>query len=175
MAVAAKLNQEYAYPDYAPSREQYSPKKTQVKRKSAINFQLMVVSAIGLVFLTGLFFIMTQAIITNRSDKITQTKAEILDLQNANDRLKLKIAELKSMNRIELIARNQLGMVSPQTGSIEYIAMSDTADLGQAAAAGDQVNQTAAGESEQHSVLQTISRLVSRYILGVTPAAAAAL
>ena len=173
MSVAAEKIQEYAYPDETPRREQSIPKKVQIKKKSSLNPRLMAVSAIGLIFLTGLFFITTQAIITNRSDKIIQTKAEILDLQNSNERLKLKIAEMKSMNRIEQIARNQLGMVSPQTESIEYIAFADPAVAGPPAAAA--ASPAAAAKDVKPSILQNISRLVSHYLLGVTPAAASAL
>lgn len=165
---AAKLDQEHLYPDYAPRREIKSPPKPQVRKKPAALPQMVVITAVSLIFLTGLLLIMTQAMITSRSDSIIQTKAEITDLKNSNERLKLKIAELKSLERIDNIARTQLGMVSPQNTSIEYIAFLDSAD-----ATATVIPETAVASSsaeERVSVLQFLRRLVSGCLPVVLPA-----
>jgi len=167
---AAKLNEEHLYPDYAPRREISSPPKPQVGKKAAVMPQMVVITAVSLVFLTGLLLIMTQAMITSRSDSIIQTRAEITDLKNSNERLKLKIAELKSLERIDSIARTQLGMVSPQETSIEYIAFLEGAAAAETASSETALESSSAPEVEQVSVLQFLRRLVSGCLPVVLPA-----
>lgn len=173
MLAARKLNQEYAYEyeEFSPARRTKSSRKIRPKKAGAAREKLIIITSICFIFVVGLMFTATQAMITDRSNKIIQVKSEITDLQNGNERIKLKIAQKKSLDRIEMIARTELGMVQPDEKSIEYIASTQPADQPTVAMAMPKTSGKASVAVEKgekiHPALQSFNRLISAYIIGI--------
>lgn len=172
MLEARKLNQDYAYDEFPPVRLKKTSRKIRPKTAGPAREKLMIISSIGLVFVICLMFTATQAMITDRSNKIIQVKGEISVLQNSNERIKLEIAQKKSLDRIEQIARNDLGMVQPNEDTIEYIAGTQTAE--EQPAISMAVPETAGKVSvalqsgeKMNPGMQSLNRLVSAYLVGI--------
>lgn len=172
MLEARKLNQDYAYDEFPPVRLKKPSRQIRPKTAGHAREKLMIISSIGLVFTICIMFTATQAMITDRSNKINQVKNEISVLQNSNERIKLEIAQKKSLDRIEQIALNELGMVQPNEQTIEYIASAQTA--AEQPAVSMAVPETAGKVSvavesgkKMNPALQSLNRLVSAYLVGI--------
>lgn len=108
--------------DYSYEQSPVIRRKKGVRKASLTQLRIAVVTCILLAVVAGLMLTATHIQITQRNDRIIQIKGEISDLQNANERLKLEIASLKSLDRIELIAKKELGMIQPGLNSVVYMA-----------------------------------------------------
>ncbi|MGI6066989.1 MAG: septum formation initiator family protein [Bacillota bacterium] len=171
MLVARKLSQEDRYQQYENNRQSSFRSKRRVKKCAAVE-KLVITGCVILALAVGLLFTATQAMVTERSAKITQIKTEITDLQNANERLKLEIARLKSLDRIEMIAMTELGMVQPELSSIQFIAVDDRQEENsQVAFSPTAVNNNGKVEvkngEKMHPALQAVSQMVTNYVFGV--------
>lgn len=179
MSVARKLSQENQYQQQYGTNHQNSISPKRRAKKSAAGEKLAITGCVILALIVGILFTATQAMVTERSAEIIQVKSEISDLQNANERLKLEIAKLKSLDRIEMIARTELGMVQPELSSIQYIAFEDRQGKNLAVAFSPteednkekaEVNngkvEVKSGE-KMHPALEAVSRMVTNYVFGV--------
>jgi cell division protein FtsL len=160
----------HAYSDYNYKPRPIVKPRPKVKRANMFIAKIVVVSGVLLAVLTGLLLTATHAQITYKTDNIIQLKREISDLHNANERLKLEIARLKSLDRVEMIATTELGMIQPGINEIEYIAFEDTdtqADLTEQGALGEE--STAAVEvasgKKFHPIILVVNKLVIDHVL----------
>ena len=81
-----------------------------------------VAPGIGLIimmFLTGLGLVAQNAVINHLGYEITKYRQEITALDVHNEKLKLEVSALSSLDRVEKLATTQLGMVQPN--NIQYI------------------------------------------------------
>jgi cell division protein FtsL len=123
--------------DYIP--ENYTPKKEKQKQKvkaSHKSFWVLKVTpgmvVIALIFLIGMSLVVQNVWINFLGFQISQLKKDISNIQVSNEKLKLKIASMGSLDKIENIAINKLGMVYPQSKSIHYIFPQNTSNKEQA-------------------------------------------
>ena len=61
------------------------------------------------------------SVITESQYRLEKLKSEIKDIDMQNERLKVEIANLKSIARIEDIAKNKLNMKEPENQQIIYL------------------------------------------------------
>lgn len=109
--LAAKKLDEATYTPSTPSPKQPSP-RTKPKLKPRF-FKLLYVVTVVSLFCGGLYFCSLVMGVATKGYEITKLKEEISALETANERLRLEIAELDSLERIEMLALNELGMVQP--------------------------------------------------------------
>jgi len=100
--------------------------KRQIQSKSsyrrAVAFVLTGMAVV--LFLMGISYIFVKAGVTRLNWEVNQLKAQNQSVEMENERLKGEIASKKSLDRIEAIATQELGMI--KEAEIEYMVLSDT-------------------------------------------------
>ncbi|WP_227767116.1 cell division protein FtsL [Zhaonella formicivorans] len=140
-----------------------TPKNRQIPVKAKMGIMLLIICA----FVTGLALTSRVALFTQKGYQITKLKKEIQSLQTANERLKLEIDQLKSLDRIEKIAVNDLGMTEPTVEDMEFVPVQEPVRV--AAKADDQ--QTAVRVSEPRpGILALIAKRISSFFVGMVEA-----
>ena len=93
--------------------------KSRVKRSYKTAFSLFLVIAI---FICGLiFFVWSRLQITHLGYQISQANSTQQKLLKLNKQMKVEVASLKSLSRIESIAKNQLGLINPEPHQVIFI------------------------------------------------------
>ena len=156
----------HAYGDYIYEPRPVIKKRTKVKKASMLQAKIALVGCVLLAVVTGLLLTATHAQIISKTDNIIQIKAEISDLQNANERLKLEIARLKSLDRVEMIATTELGMIQPGINEIEYIAFEDNpaGSTNQDVPGEEKATVEVASEKKIHPFILAVNRLVANFV-----------
>ncbi|WHE08424.1 cell division protein FtsL [Thermoanaerobacterium thermosaccharolyticum] len=120
--VLEKRNYDYDLKPYYEENKSKKPKKNK-KLKN-----LMLIVFIGFLSLTVLF---RYALIYQKSVALSKMEAKVSEIENLNQQLEVKIASMKDLQRIENIAKNQLGMVEPEKGQIVYMSVGKTNEVAQ--------------------------------------------
>ncbi|NLL19046.1 MAG: hypothetical protein GX262_08465 [Clostridia bacterium] len=113
MLAAKKLDD----PIYEPIPEQPQEEVLHHRPKSRVTprfYKFLYVSAVICLFCSGLYFCSLALGIATKGYEINQLKKEISDLETANERLRLEIVRLDSLERVEMLACNELGMKKPE-------------------------------------------------------------
>ncbi|HHY05194.1 MAG TPA: hypothetical protein GX534_08420 [Thermoanaerobacterales bacterium] len=103
---------------YYRKKESYKPnykKKTKPQKKGRYIVFLAIIALLS-VFLLARF-----SAITVRQYRLEKIKAEVKNINSQNERLKVEVANLKSVARIEDIAKNKLNMIEPENVQIVYL------------------------------------------------------
>ncbi|SNX52795.1 cell division protein FtsL [Thermoanaerobacterium sp. RBIITD] len=112
-------NNNYGY-DYKPYYEEEKSKKPKRNKKLK---NLMLIFFIGSLSITLLF---RYALIYQKSVALSKMESKVSEIENQNQQLKVKIASLSDLQKIEDVAKNKLGMVEPEKGQIVYINVGKT-------------------------------------------------
>ncbi|NLT95193.1 MAG: cell division protein FtsL [Clostridia bacterium] len=117
--------------DYIPEQYQQVEKKNNKKVKASVKPGWVRrvtpgIILISLIFLIGMSVVIQQVWLNYLGFQVNQLKKEIVELETENEKLKLKIANNVSLNKIEEIAKTQLGMIYPDNGSVHFIFPSET-------------------------------------------------
>lgn len=116
LATKRAVNSEYGqYP--------YSPNKVKVRRVKRSTSPFVGVLIIAVIFILGLSFTFMKAGTTYLIWQLNQTKEMNVAIHMDNEKLRLEASKLKSLDRIEQIAANEIGMV--KNPSIEYLAFNE--------------------------------------------------
>ena len=83
------------------------------KGTSGTKNRLCVLAAIAIFFGFALYYTSLSAIIASKGYQLEQVKAEISRLKTANERLELTLASMSSLDKVEKIAVEKLGMEKP--------------------------------------------------------------
>jgi cell division protein FtsL len=163
----------HVYGDYSYKPRPVAKPKPEAKKANNLAVKVAIVSCVLLAVITGLLLTATHTQITYKTDNIIQLKREISDLQNANERLKLEIARLKSLDRVEFIATTELGMIQPGINDVEYIAFEDTnmeaePALSDAADKETQATVEVASGERMHPIILAVNKLIFDYIFPKT-------
>lgn len=115
MLVAEK--RAFAYPG------EYPYKKSAVKpvTRPGIRTKIRYMAIIALVFILGLSVLIRYAWIVELNYQINKEKKQLNELVRQTETLKVKLAELKSYDRIEQIATTRLGLVRPEKNQMVYL------------------------------------------------------
>jgi len=157
---------------YEPERQVTGHPRPKRKKRSPVVEKILIVGCVLTGLAIGLILTATHAELNRRAAKIIQIKSEITSLQNDNERLKFKIAQLKSLDRIEMIACTELGMVKPGIDNIRYIALEENSGKEKPLALkaeGEVPSETVKIKSGEkiNPLLLAINKLVTDYIFGV--------
>ena len=86
---------------------------------SSILWQLLPAALLVAVFSgVGVMHVMSRVQVVDSGYRLSQLEQRSHALGLENDRLKLELATLKNPSRLERVAREQLGMAPPATGSV---------------------------------------------------------
>lgn len=122
MAYKKAAGTEYIPKNTAIHVKKKSTKKIVASRKPG--WLLRVTPGMGiiaLIFLIGMSFVAQHVWLNFLGFQITEMKKEISEIQANNEKLKFKIANFGSLDKIEEVAVNQLGMIYPGDHSVHYI------------------------------------------------------
>lgn len=120
--VLEKRNYDYDLKPY------YEENKSKKPRKNKKLKNLMLIVFVGFLSFTVLF---RYALIYQKSVALSKMEAKVSEIENLNQQLEVKIASMKDLQRIEDIAKNQLGMVVPEKGQIVYMSIGKTNEVAQ--------------------------------------------
>ncbi|QQK07506.1 septum formation initiator family protein [Miniphocaeibacter halophilus] len=110
---------------------QYNKTKTinRAQTKSAINAKKLIISIYGIVNLLLIAITLYGYItLSNASLEITQIKSDITEMETIRDQYKMEIAKYSSSERIEEIAKYNLGMSYPEENQFYYLSNKNNYD-----------------------------------------------
>jgi len=90
-----------------------------VKKRQKTTFSLFILITIFICNL--IFFVWSRLQITYLGYQLSQANSEQQQLLKLNKQLNLEAASLKSLSRIESIAKNQLGLTNPEPHQVVFI------------------------------------------------------
>ena len=93
--------------------------KSTSKRSYKTALSLFVVVTIFISIL--IFFVWSRLQITHLGYQLSQANSTQQKLLKLNKQMKLEVASLKSLARIENIAKNQLGLINPEPHQVVFI------------------------------------------------------
>lgn len=156
----------------APQKSEYNYEPVlatpQVKKKNKITVKAKVGICLFIIFAFFLGLALTSRVIvmTQKGYQVAKLQEEIAALQTTNARIKLEIDQLSSLDRVEKIALNDLGMTQFSMGDVELIPLEEqvTEETGE--------DKTPAPvQSEKNlSVLAVISEKISSFLLAMVEA-----
>jgi len=120
--VLEKRNYDYDLKPY------YEENKSKKPRKNKKLKNLMLIVFVGFLSFTVLF---RYALIYQKSVALSNMEAKVSEIEKLNQQLEVKIASMTDLQRIENIAKNQLGMVEPENGQIVYMSIGKTNEVAQ--------------------------------------------
>ena len=130
----ASKKQEWAFSrEYAPQTEVAH----QPKQKLGLNVELRkkcCALAVLLLLLAGIATLQSERIVSTGYQYVA-VQSDLKMMEQKNEKLRVEIAKLKSLDRIQSIATNSLGMAAPKQ---IYEASSATGGLGKLAAGKEQ-------------------------------------
>lgn len=99
-------------------RRQHIAGKSVVVRNRRIKLYCVIV---GLVLFSSLLYVWTRVRVVQQGYEVSKLSREVEELTGQKSRLESEIASLKSPQRLETVAREQLGMRQPQGDEIVLI------------------------------------------------------
>jgi len=120
----ARKLEEATYLPKTPSQETHRAEKLRPQAKPKVKprfYKLLYVVTVVSLFCCGLYICSLAMAVATKGYEINKLKEEIGGLETANARLRLEIAQLNSLERIEKIALEELGMVQP--GKDDYVLL----------------------------------------------------
>jgi len=93
--------------------------RSRVKKRRKITLSLFILIAIFICSL--IFFVWSRLQITHLGYQISQANSKQQQLLRLNKQMKLEAASLRSLSRIEGIAKNQLGLINPESSQVVFI------------------------------------------------------
>jgi len=97
-------------------KRQTITRRTKKGRKPELLLSLLIT----LLVCSLIFFVWARLQITYLGYQISQANSEHTKLFKLNKQMKLEVASLKSLSRIENIAKNQLGLVNPESSQMVF-------------------------------------------------------
>ncbi|SMB94301.1 cell division protein FtsL [Thermanaeromonas toyohensis ToBE] len=90
------------------------------KRKAHGRRKIAAVGLIFLAFALGLTWTIQSVLLVLKGYELARIKKEIFTLQQANQRLELEVARLKSPERVAELATTKLGMIKPAPQDVQF-------------------------------------------------------
>ena len=168
MVVATKraVGAEYGY--QVPSRFPQSPQRVRVRVRRRLSPVAGIAAGICLVailFTIGLSYIYIKALKAQFYYQINVNKQAVLDISAMNEKLALEIARAKSLERIEYIASQKLGMI--KNPEVQYLVLHDRSnttpvDLPLSVAAAVEENPSGVEAPPGKKILMRLAMVFSR-------------
>ncbi|MDS1029569.1 cell division protein FtsL [Bacillota bacterium LX-D] len=140
------------------------PKARKSKRIPAAAKVLIIVLVLAS-FVVGLFLASRVALFTQKGHQIIKLKKEIKSLQTANERLKLEIDQIGSLEHVEKVAVNKLGMIEPEFGDVEILPTDGNLHITEEAGEPKKSNQQK--KAPQNNIAKIYSKISSIFTRSV--------
>ncbi|MGI9951152.1 septum formation initiator family protein [Moorellaceae bacterium AZ2] len=108
-----------------PTGPEIRPRKKKAPRHGRVVTVSLLISA----FILGLLWTSQSISLVLKGYELNQLKKEISTLQQANERLQLEVARLKSPEHVAQVATTRLGMVKPTSQDIRFLPSSEEEPL----------------------------------------------
>ncbi len=95
-------------------KQDSAPQNVNNKRPSTSRHKVQCLCVVILLAFMAMFKTVQSEIIVSKGYELVQIKAQVAKIQTENEQLRLQIARLKSPQRIQTIAMQELGMIVPQ-------------------------------------------------------------
>jgi len=90
--------------------------------------RLCVIGAIAVFFAFGVYYTSLSAAIASKGYQLEQLKSDISRLETSNERLELTLASMSSLDKVEKIAVEKLGMQKPVNKDAALVASVEPVD-----------------------------------------------
>jgi len=125
LLVAPELK-DYYQPETAGNRLRRCSKqriinKRAVKSKRIVKERLLFVGVILLCFFLGLYYTTLSAVVARQGYQLEKLQNEIKNIQTENERLEVVVARLSSLDRVEKVATEKLGMGKPDYQQVVFM------------------------------------------------------
>lgn len=100
--------------DYKYYKQDTAPSNIINKRPSTSRHKAQCLCLVIVLALMAMFKTVQSEIVVSKGYELVQLKAKAMKIQKENEQLRLQIARLKSPQRIQNIAMQELGMIVPQ-------------------------------------------------------------
>jgi len=164
LATKRAVGSEYGYPVQQQITKPEPKVKTRTRKRPA---PAVGIAVIAIFFIIGISYTFLQAAKAHLIWQVNQAKEANAAIQMDNEKLKLEVARMKSLDRIEAIAVNQLQMV--QNPSVVYLSyQSQQGDSTQtpanlAAQADD--NSAPADVAAKNKLIETIAAVINKGVM----------
>lgn len=111
MLVSAKIS-EYKQPGTARS----------TRKSGSLKTRLYILGVIITIFVLGVYYISLSAQIASKGYQLEQLEREIVQLQISNERTELVVASMSSLDKVEHMAIETLGMNKPDSAASMIVA-----------------------------------------------------
>ena len=101
-----------------PNVDRYKKKQHQSRKRPHKGIYIIKLLFIAL---TAFMLVSQFSTITEKQYRVEKLQAELKDTEAQNDKLRVEIANLKSVSRIDDIAKNKLNMIEPHKQQIIYL------------------------------------------------------
>lgn len=104
--------------DRRKSREEYRKKQFKIQTKKGKSIRGTSMLFAGLFFICGFVILARDSKIYKQQENITAIKSELKILAAENEDMNIKLLENTSLEKIEQIAREKLGMLTPSADDV---------------------------------------------------------
>jgi len=123
VAIKRAVGSEYQYTGATYLPKEKLSKQTRAKKQISPSYKVALgVFFIAIVFCGGLSYLTIKAATAKINYDVSNLKRSNQEIVIGNEKLKLEIEKLKSLDRIETLASTNLGMI--RSANIEYLVMS---------------------------------------------------
>lgn len=166
--ILAKEKISYAdYQDYSRKTRKRVKKVRKFKKNPKLLFALLIIAT----FVLGLFLASKYAQLAISGYQIGKMKDNLAKLQMENEQLSLQVTKLQSLDRIEKVAVEKLGMMEPE--GVQYIAVEPiNVKTGSNMATANQVKTTEAKATDGNRLFNAITTMVGSFTGKMTAAEA---
>ncbi|KNZ70478.1 septum formation initiator [Thermincola ferriacetica] len=165
MILARESHDYYRYQEQTAVR----PRRTRKVRRMRNKSRLVYTGIMMIAFTVFLLLATKYAQIAATGYKIVEMKKQIKAMELQNQALEMKIAQLQSLERIEAVATEKLGMVKPDTSAgVQFVAVESKDSVGkeQVPAQKIQKEEQLKPQKEKHrpmALIDVLSRLLANW------------
>lgn len=148
---------------YGLSADQPRPKKKRRLKKSSKGPRILLIGMVLLAFSLGIAVTYFQAKVFKVGYQISSLQQELAILRVENHDLDEKVQQLSSLERVETLAINKLGMVKPDSSNVMLLAVAGEEQPQTGAVESDTAGSPHTGDKENGSLLfRAFNELVNR-------------
>lgn len=109
--------------DIQPEKESNRKRKAQKSKKpnTALRAKLKIIGMVGILFIFSFLTISRFTVIISMSADVRGIKKQITNIQKENENIKVELANLDNIRKIEDYAVNKYGMVVPEKNQIVFV------------------------------------------------------
>ena len=171
MIVAREKPQYYSLPELPGEKKQ--PQKKPVRRSLEWKDKLALTGLVGLFFCSSLLIAFYFAQVLTTGYLMNKTENDLVQLRKESHDLYARVNQFTSLENVEVLAVNRLGMVKPQNDQV--ILVQSVVPMDQSAVAGtdgtgvEHELSPAAGEKrEQNWVIRAFAKMVGHLEASIT-------